>query len=479
MRMPEKGLPKDRIFAELEAKREHDPRKDEARTFGLTFYVDPELTHVVEEANRRFLFDNGLDPTVYRSFLNLEREIVAMSAAHLGGDHDVVGNATSGGTESILIAVKAARDRARKARGIAEPQMLVPVSAHAAFFKAAQYFDIELITIPCDPVTLTPSLDDYRSRLTDRTALIVGSAPSYAHGVMDPIADLSALAVEHDLWLHVDGCIGGFLLPFLRDLGAPVPAFDFSLPGVTSISMDFHKYGFSAKGSSVVLYRNADARRYAIFACSEWTGYTVINPVVQSTRSGGPLAATWAALHHLGREGYLAVAKELLDTAKRLHEGIDAVPGLKIMGKPVMSLLAFTSTDSAVGIYRLGDALAARHWHVQPQFGSDGTPPSLHLTIMPKNAANVDEFLADLRAAVEDVRKGPAENPLLGMVPMLTPEAVASGAVNIEEMVAGMAGGGDVPDELAPLNELLERLDSSVRNRILTAFFNGLVGIQT
>src|SRR5690606_14168387 len=141
------------------------------------------------------------------------------------------------------------------------------------------------------------------------------------------------LAVEHDLWLHVDGCIGGFLLPLLRDLGAPVPAFDFSLPGVTSISMDFHKYGFSAKGSSVVLYRNAEARRYAIFSCSEWTGYTVINPVVQSTRSGGPLAATWAAMHHLGRQGYLAVAKDLRETTDRLRKGIDAVPGLKIMGE--------------------------------------------------------------------------------------------------------------------------------------------------
>lgn len=477
MRMPDKGLPTEQIFAELEAKRKHDPRKDQARTFGLTFYVDPELTHVVEEANRRFLFDNGLDPTVYRSFLTLEREVVAMSAAHLGGDQDVVGNATSGGTESILIAVKAARDWARKARGIAEPQILVPISAHAAFFKAAQYFDIELVPVPVDPVALAPTVEAYRSRITDRTALLVGSAPSYAHGVMDPIAELSALAVESDLWLHVDGCIGGFLLPFLRDLGASVPAFDFSLPGVTSISMDFHKYGFSAKGSSVVLYRNAEARRYAIFSCSEWTGYTVINPVVQSTRSGGPLAATWAAMHHLGRQGYLAVARDLRETTDRLRKGIAAVPGLKIMGEPVMSLLAFTSTDPAVGIYRLGDALAARNWHVQPQFGQNEIPPSLHLTVMPRNAANVEEFLADLKAAVEEVRKGPAENPLLGLAGILTPEAVASGAVDVEELVAGMAG-GDLPDELAPMNELLERLDPSVRNRLLTAFFNGLVGIQ-
>lgn len=475
MQIPEQGRPRDDVFADLERFKADDPDKKAGRTFGLTFYIDDDLTSVVEEANRRFLFDNGLDPTVYRSFLELERRIVAMSAAHLGGDTAVVGNTTSGGTESILLAVKAARDRARS-RGIAEPRIIVPVSAHAAFFKAAHYFDVELVPVPVSPETLAPRIEDYRSRIDGRTAMLVGSAPSYAHGVMDPIAELSDLAREHDLWLHVDGCIGAFLLPFWREIGEPVPDFDFRLPGVTSISMDFHKYAFSAKGSSVILYRNAEARRHAIYTCSEWTGYTMINPVVQSTRGGGPLAATWAALQYVGREGYRKVARELRDTTRRLREGIDSIVGVRIMGEPVMSLLSFCS-EPPERVFRLGDALAARNWQVQPQFSQPGIPASLHMTVMPRNAANTDEFLADLAASVAEVAAAPAENPLLMLADQLTPEALAAG-MDVDALLDGFLGGDEPPAELGPINELLDRLDASVRNRLLTAFFNRLSGIQ-
>jgi glutamate/tyrosine decarboxylase-like PLP-dependent enzyme len=292
MRIPEQGWSRERVFAQLESYRDGDMPWRDGRTWAYIYDPGREAEQVIKDAFSSYLTENGLDPTVFPSSLRMENEVVAMAAAHLSGDEHVVGSFTSGGTESILLAVKAARDWAREHRPeIAEPEILLPETAHAAFQKAAYYLGLKPVLVPVDATSFRADPDAIRNAITPSTILVVGSAISYAHGVVDPIRELGQIALERELLLHVDGCMGAFLLPYFRRLGAKLPDFDFGVPGVTSISMDLHKYAFAAKGASTILYRSKALRKYQMYACSNWTGYTVINPTVQSTKSAGPIAA--------------------------------------------------------------------------------------------------------------------------------------------------------------------------------------------
>jgi sphinganine-1-phosphate aldolase len=308
MKIPQHGLSREQILTTLEAYRADDMPWRDGRTWAYVYDPGPAAEEVIKQAYMMYLTENALDPTVFPSLLRLENELVAMAAAHLHGGASVVGNFTSGGTESIILAVKTARDHARDKRPhITEPEIVMPATAHAAFQKAAHYLGIKPVLVPVEPRSFKADVEALRRAITTNTILLVGSAVSYAHGVVDPIRELGQLALEHDLLLHVDACMGGFLLPYFRRLGAPVPDFDFSVPGVTSMSMDFHKYAFAAKGASVVLYRDKELRKYQIFTCANWSGYTMINATVQSSKSGGPLAAAWAVLHFIGDGGYLEI----------------------------------------------------------------------------------------------------------------------------------------------------------------------------
>jgi len=309
MQIPEKGWSRKEVFDRLETYRAGDMPWRDGRTWAYIYDPGPEAEAVIKDAFASYLTENGLDPTVFPSALRMENEVVALAARHLNGDAGVVGNFTSGGTESILLAVKAARDHAREKRGIVEPEMVLPETAHAAFQKAGHYLGVRPVLVPVDPESFRADADAVRDAISERTVLLVGSAISYAHGVVDPIPELGALAAERGLLLHVDGCMGGFLLPYFRRLGGEFPDFDFRVPGVTSISMDLHKYAFAAKGASTILYRSKELRKYQMYACSNWTGYTVINPTVQSTKSAGPVAGAWAALHFIGDDGYLEIAR--------------------------------------------------------------------------------------------------------------------------------------------------------------------------
>lgn len=304
MQIPRHGLSRDQIFSALEAYRANDMPWRDGRTWAYVYDPGREAEEVIKQAYMMYLSENALDPTVFPSLLRLENELVAMAAAHLHGDADVVGNFTSGGTESIILAVKAARDYARAKRPhITQPEILLPATAHAAFQKAAHYLCVTPVFAPVEPNSFKADAEAVRRAITPNTILLVGSAVSYAHGVVDPIRALGQLALQHDLLLHVDACMGGFLLPYFRRLGAPVPDFDFSVPGVTSMSMDFHKYAFAAKGASTVLYRSKELRKYQIFTCANWSGYTMINPTVQSSKSGGAVGGGvgGAALHRRRR----------------------------------------------------------------------------------------------------------------------------------------------------------------------------------
>ncbi|UJR84078.1 pyridoxal phosphate-dependent decarboxylase family protein [Sandaracinus amylolyticus] len=476
MKIPAQGRTSGEIIEALEQYRERDVPWRGGRAFGYVFDAKHDALDLGKRAYLMFLSENGLDPTSFPSLLRLENEVVRMCATHVHGDEHVVGNFTSGGTESIMLAVKAARDRARALRPeITRPQLLVPVTAHAAFHKAAHYLDVELVAFQVDPTTFRADVAAARAAITDRTIMLVGSAPSYAHGVIDPIEALAALAIEHDLWMHVDGCMGGLLLPYLERLGEAVPRFDFRVPGVSSLSMDLHKYGYCPKGASVVLYRDRSLRKHQLYACSEWTGYTIVNATIQSSKSGGPLAGAWATMMRMGDEGYLRIAKEMRDATRRYAEGIDAIPGLRVMAEPDMTLVAFTSDE--VPIFVIADLMKKRGWYVQPQLGFAGHRENLHLSITHANVPHVDAFLADLRACVDEARAMPTRDD--AMVAGIAQAAASIDPATLDEatfaqLLAAAGTSVGVPEESASINTILQALPRPLTKAILIHYVNQL-----
>ena len=474
MKIPASGMDRDTVFATLNEYRAHDMPWRNGRVFGYVFHLSEEVEAVVKQAYSMFLSENALDPTVFPSAARLENEVVSMAAAHLAGDQEVVGNFTSGGTESIILAVKTARDRARHLRpDIDRPNLVLPVTGHAAFHKAGYYLGVEVRTTPVDPKTFKADVEAMRAAIDDNTILLVGSAVSYAHSVVDDITAIAALAAEKDILCHVDACMGGFMLPYFRRLGCDIPPFDFSVPGVTSMSMDLHKYGFAAKGASVILHRNADIRRFQIYSCADWTGYTIVNATVQSSKSVGPMAAAWAVLNFVGDQGYLDVARSLLEATNRLIEGVGQIDGLEVLATPEMNLIAFTS--DTVNIFHIIDEMKARNWYIQPQLRYRDAQASIHLSVNPNNVPLVEEFLTDLAASTESARSLP-ESPLVAQLKGAL-DAMGGDAELPRERVAqlmAMAGirDGALPERMADINSLMNALPPKLQETLVVEFIN-------
>ena len=325
-----------------------------------------------------------------------------MTADILNGSPDVCGIMTSGGTESCLLAVKTYRDMARKKRGVRYPEMILPASAHVAWEKGAQYFGVKPVRIPVD-AGFRVDVEKVKKAVNKNTIMILGSAPGYPHGVVDPISKLGDIALKKNIPLHVDACVGGYLLAFVEELGHPVPPFDFRVPGVTSISADTHKYGYSAKGASTILYRNMDIMEHQIFVSTEWPGGIFASPGLLGTRPGGAIAAAWAAMQAMGRDGYLSHAKKIMDTTSALIKGVNAIEGLEVLGRPEMSLFAYLSTEKKLGIYAIGDQMEKRGWHIDRQ----QKPECLHAMVTPLHQTVTDQYLSDLAASVAHVRANP------------------------------------------------------------------------
>ena len=467
------------LFERLQAFRADDLDTKGGRTWAYVY--DPgraDVDRVAKRALLEFYDENALDPTVFPSLLRMENEVVGIARDHLGGDDKVVGNFTTGGTESIMMAVKTARDYAREHRpDIKHPTMVLPVTAHAAFHKAAHYFDVEAVTVPVDTTTWKADVDAIAAACDERTILLVGSAVSYAHGVIDPIPELGRLAIERDLLLHVDGCIGGFVLPYFARLGRKVTPFDFTVPGVTSISMDFHKYAYCPKGSSVVLYRDAALRRHQLFAKAAWTGYTVINTTFQSTKSGGALAATWAALNYLGDEGYMDIARRTLAAVDAIIAGIEGIDDLAVMGQPESTLIALTS--DTVNVFDVVDEMRADRWYVQPQLGFAGSRENIHLSVGGASLPLVPALLADLATACERAREHPTAPPDASLVELL--ESIDPTTLGPEELDlllagagigAGEAGAPGLPERTAGINAILNVCPPELAERVLIEYFN-------
>lgn len=404
--MPD-GRPAAEVLAELEAMTEGDADWRGGRTFSLVYNADDdELTHLHDEVGRRFLAENALNPFAFPSLGRMEHEVVevAKGLVHLAGGG---GTMSSGGTESIFLAVHTAREWARE-RGVDQPAIVTARTAHPAFAKACHYLDVEQRRVGlrddlrADPAAVADALDD-------RVALLVASAPCYPFGVIDPVPEIAALAAERGLLCHVDACLGGWLLPFWEQLGEPVPPWDFRVPGVTSLSADVHKYGYAFKGASVVLYRDADMVRRQWFLFDDWPGGLYGSATTAGTRPAAPIAGAWATVRHLGADGFLAKARVVRDTTRRFQEGIAAIPGLAVTGEPDLSVLEIGS--DTLDISAVGDVMDERGWHLDRQQGG------LHLMVSPYHARVVDRFLADLAVAAATDRTGSGTGGTYGAVP--------------------------------------------------------------
>ncbi len=474
MPLPQRGRSKEEIFAELERFKARDLDWKAGRVWAYVYNPGDEVREVVNRAYTMFLTENALDPTVFPSLLRLETEVVRMVADLLRGDDDVVGHITTGGTESNLLAVKTARDWARAHRPeIAQPEMVLPITAHGSFHKAAHYLCVRPVVVEVNPRTFQVEPEAMRAAITPSTILLVASAPNWSQGVIDPIPEIAEIAREKGLLFHVDACVGGFYLSFLRRMGYSVPDFDFAVPGVTSISADLHKYGYAAKGASTVLYRNKELRRYQLFACAETTAYTLVNTTVLSSKSGGPMAGAWAVLNYLGEEGFIHIVRTVHEATQRLIRGINEIPELRVLGEPAMCLFSFTSDQ--IHLFQLADAMARRGWYIQAQPSTPFTPRSLHISVHYGNAHQVDALLADLREAVEEVKRTPpidTEN-VRAMVAwaLQSPDPQEAfrqlmGTVGIE--------GTELPEELALINEILDLLPDPLADALLIDYFNNL-----
>jgi sphinganine-1-phosphate aldolase len=402
-KLPAQGRAAEDVLAELESFKVDDRDFRNGRVFGLVFHADDALEELAAAAHNAYLWHNALNPNVFPSLRRMTNDVLEISASLFGGreiDDDLAGFLTSGGTESILMAVKAAKMRAAHERDVHAPNVVLPMSAHAAFDKACQYFGVESRRIPVRD-DFRADVDAMAAAIDDNTVLVVGSAPQYPQGVIDPIPELAALAADHGTGCHVDACMGGFVLPFLERSGHELPPWDFRVPGVTSMSADLHKYGYVPKGISVIMHRSKDLRRYQTFSFDGWLGGFYGSSGILGTKPGGPIAAGWAALQYLGEEGYRRLSGEAFAARERFVAGVRATPGLAIVGEPEVTLAAITASGDApkVDVFALGDDLFQRGWHLDRQ----GPPDSLHATCMPVHLPVIDEFLTDLRASVAAV----------------------------------------------------------------------------
>lgn len=445
-----------------------------------------EVDRIGRAAVAAYAGSNGLDPTAFPSLLTMENDLVRFAAPLFDAPDTVVGTVTSGGTESVLLACQAARD---SRPDIERPKMVLPSTAHAAFHKAAHYFRIEPVIVPVG--------DDFRAdaeamaaAIDDDTVLVVASAPSYAHGVVDPVPEVAAAAAARGVRCHVDACIGGWVLPYAARLGRPVPPWTFAVDGVTSISADLHKYGYAPKGVSLLLHRDPSLRRPLYFSSASWPGYTMLNSTMQSTKSGGPLAGAWAVTQHLGHDGYEQLTAEVFEAVDRIVAGLEEIPALSLAATPDSTLIALTCDDTC-DPFTICDEMADAEWFVQPQMSFDGKPATIHLSVSAATLASVDDFLSALEAAVaRAVAAGPVkvDDGVVAFIEALDPTALSDddfdGLLAASGLISGEGDGGGederdgagltLPDRMAEVNALLDVASPAMREALLIAFLDRL-----
>ncbi len=471
--LPAKGASAEHIFAVLQSFKSQDVPWATGRAFAYVYEPPADAKAVISQAFVQYLSENVLDPTSFPSVLRMERDVISMVANLLGGDAQTVGNITAGGTESIILALKAVRDHfhAHKNKS-AVPEILLAATAHAAFFKACHYLGLKPVLIPVNTQTFQIDNSAIAGLINENTALIVASAPNYSHGVADDIIGMGQIAKAHNLFLHVDACVGGFYLPFARKNGENIAPFSLEVEGVSSISCDLHKYGYTFKSVSVILYKSALLRQYQIYTCSDWAGYSLVNPTVASSKSGASLAGAWACLHYLGEEGYLNLNQTTQNATKAFIKGIENIKTLQVLGEPVMNLVAVASVSPVVSVFQLADLLKQKGWYVQTQLASALSPETLHLNINPANAPWVADLLVDLAQAVSDLLTINQPLPVFDLHWIAQTLQEADGVAQIFQLFG--SDGGSLPDDFVLINNFLNQLQPAQRNVLLTYFANHL-----
>lgn len=399
IQFPENASSEQEMTDYLIQKRMKDIDWQKGKAFALVYHPGEERAALIKKFYDLYASENALNPTAFPSLAELEAETISMCADLLGGNEDVRGNITSGGTESILLAVKTAKSWAKKNRPhIKKPNVVVPASVHPAFMKAFGYFELDFVSVEL-AADYRANPQAMREAITENTILVVASAPSYPHGLVDPIEEIAAIAKEKGVLCHVDACVGGFILPFLKRLGHSFSNFDFSVEGVTSISADVHKYGYSTKGSSVILYKDAALRKCQFTTYTKWNGGVYGSPTMAGTRPGGSISGAWAALKGIGASGYMEMAEVTMGVTQKIRQAIEAHQDLELVGNPDMTILAFQSEQ--VDVFKLADELNKKGWHFERQ----QAPASIHLTINYIHRLSVDEFIADLYQCIEAAKK--------------------------------------------------------------------------
>ena len=477
-----KSCSKDQILKRLKEYASGDAEPRSGRLFSVAFETGlDDLREIAHQALTSYADKNILDFLEFPSAIKLEKDIIDVARSLMHGDDEVAGTYTFGGTESIFLAVKAARDQFILKHGLTGfPEIILPVTGHPSYNKAAEYMGLNVKRVPVDPETLEARPDLMSQAITENTVMIVGSAPNWPFGTIDPIKKLAEIALERNLWLHVDACVGGFILPFMKKLGENIPDFDFSVPGVSSISLDPHKYAFAPHGSSVVLFRKSFHKMYSTFACLRWPGYVIVNPAVLSSRSAGPLAAAWAVLHYMGEAGYLDLAQKMIRARDSIAAGLQRL-GYRVLGRQSSCIIAFSSED--VNVFKLADVMAEKGWWLMAQrgIGDLDIPPSVHLTITPIHDKFAEQMLTDLEESTEKVRKIPpsdVEDMVQGMglvMSMMMPaemgiETMGSVLGQMEKemstygprILKALGFDKGIPKEMATVNEIFNSLPPEI-----------------
>lgn len=484
----------------LDELRTHDLPIGSGRTLAYVFDSGvPGLEEMAAEAVGAFAGTNGLDPTAFPSILAMENDLVGYAAGMLDAPDTVVGSVTSGGTESCLLAVQAARDGANHLPAGVRASMVLPDTVHAAFLKAAHYFGVEARTVPvgddfrADPAAMAAAMDE-------STVLVVVSAPSYAHGVIDPVRQVAALAAERGIRCHVDACIGGWVLPWAARLGREVPPWTFAVEGVTSISLDLHKYGYAPKGSSLLLHRTSGLRAAQFFAWASWPGYTMVNSTMQSTRSGGPVAGAWAVVRALGDDGYLRLTQATLEATDRIVAAVSSIDGLELVAVPDSTLVA-VRVDERADPFTVCDEMAQRGWYVQPQLSHGDRGPTIHLSVQAATKAEVAELIEALGASVAAAQAmGPVQvdGAVAALIAALDPQTLSADDFDGLLAAAGLLGASSaagpetspetspeagpetgpaglaLPERMAEVNALLDLAAPPLREAVMRSFLDRL-----
>ncbi|XP_034407319.1 sphingosine-1-phosphate lyase 1 isoform X2 [Cyclopterus lumpus] len=403
--LPSKGLSQSQVLDKIrEYETLNEVQWENGCVSGAVYWGDESLTNLLVKVYGDFAWSNPLHPDIFPGVRKMEAEVVRMACTLFRGGPSSCGTVTSGGTESILMACKAYRDMAYE-RGVKYPEIVAPVSVHAAFDKAAHYFGMKLVHVPLDEKSMKVDVKAMKRAINKNTAMLVCSTPQFPHGIIDPVEEVAKLAVRYNLPLHVDACLGGFLIVFMAKAGYPLAPFDFRVKGVTSISADTHKYGYAPKGSSVILYSDKKYRHYQYFVAPDWQGGIYASPSVAGSRPGGIIAACWATMMHMGEDGYIDATKKIVSTARKIQKAICKINGVFVFGEPKVSVVAIGS--DVFDIFRLSNALTSKGWNLNTlQY-----PSSIHIccTVLHTKSGVADQFVRDVKEQVAIIMKNPKE----------------------------------------------------------------------